>query len=546
MKIHKMSNAMNMNTSNLPLHEGLPLQGIQVVDFGCYLAGPLVGRHLADAGATVISIQPPSGPLYKNIPVNHMLNRGKKIIQIDLKTKEGQRHAWELVLQADVLIENFSNGTMAKFGLSSDAVKRSNPKIIYLSLPGFASCDEEFAEMKHYEAIIMAQCGVYCDMGLNRTLMGINPSYSPLPLASTYGSIVGALGIVLGLIGREGKNGNDSGDGDGDIMEVPLGAALCDALVFNSMDIPSLPPRYLTIRELEIATNRKLGKKMDYNYRQVKELLDPFYHTYICKDRRPFYIVAPCHAGHQTRALKALGIWEDMVALGLPTEEGDVYAESNTWNKNSGSGSGSGNGMNMVLGTYPLTDPVWIVRFKEAMKKAFLKKTAKEWEVIFMGYKVTGAATMTSKEWLHSEHANASGLVIERYNPMLKCMQKEAGPVVWQKRSICPTSKVMREQCQAKAMSNFVNLKKKDLWLTGTKVVDLANVIAGPTSGGMLARYGADVLKCDPTKPTYDALVAVYMGCPINTGKKSLLVNIKKSKNGKDILKRLIEWADVW
>ena len=356
----------------LPLHEGLPLQGITVIDFGCYLAAPLVGRHLADAGATVIAIQPPTGFAYDNDAVNHQLTRGKQVITLDLKSKQGQRRAWELILTADVVIENFSTGTMDKFGLSADAVRNANPRIVYLSLPGFASSDTEFAELKHYEAIIMAQSGVYCDMGLNRTLMGINPSYSPLPLASTYGSIVGALGVVLALIGREGKQGQQ-----GDVLEVPLGAALCDALVFNSMDIPSLPPRYFTMRELEIATNRKVGKTMDYNYRQIKALLDPFYHTYVCKDNRPFYIVAPCHVGHQTRALQALGIWEDMVALGLPTEEGDVYADSSEWND-----------LNMVLGTYPLTDPVWIVRFKEAMQAAFLLKTAKEWELIFMAYKV--------------------------------------------------------------------------------------------------------------------------------------------------------------
>jgi len=370
------------------------------------------------------------------MPVNHQLNRHKEILRLDLKSTQGRRRAWELVLAADVIIENFSPGTMATFGLSADLVKRHNPRVIYLSLPGFASTDQEFAELKHYEAVIMAQSGVYCDMGLNRTLMGVNPSYSPLPLASTYGSIIGALGVVLALLGREGKAGHH-----GDVLEVPLGAALCDALVFNSMDIPSLPPRYLTVRELEIATNRRLGKTMEYNYRQIKALLDPFYHTYVCKDQRPFYIVAPCHAGHQTRALKALGIWDDMVALGLPTEEQDVYAESNTWANN------------MVLGTYPLTDPVWIVRFKEAMQAAFLLKTAKEWEFIFMGYKVTGAATQTTTEWLNSEHALASGLVIERYNPRLKQMQKEAGPVVWQTRSKFPTSKVMRRRCRDHARS---------------------------------------------------------------------------------------------
>ena len=60
----------------------------------------------------------------------------------------------------------------------------------------------------------------------------------------------------------------------------------------------------------------------------------------------------------------------------------------------------------------------------------------------------------------------------------------------------------------------------------------------------MLARYGADVIKVDPTKPTYDALVAVYMGVPINAGKRSMLVDVK-SMNGKEILRRLVEWADV-
>ena len=242
--------------SSLPLHLGLPLQGIQVVDFGCYLSAPLVGRHLADAGADVISIQPLTGPLWKNKHVNHALSRGKTILPLDLKTTTGKQKAWELVLRADVVVENFSRGVMERLGFSSNDVKKVNPDCIFLSLPGFASNDMDFKDIKAFEAIIMAQSGVYCDMGLNRTLMGINPSYSPLPLASVYSSVVAALGVVLALIGREGK-----GMG-GDQLEVPMGAALCDALVFNSMYVPDLPPRYITVRELEIATRRERGEQM--------------------------------------------------------------------------------------------------------------------------------------------------------------------------------------------------------------------------------------------------------------------------------------------
>ena len=70
---------------------------------------------------------------------------------------------------------------------------------------------------------------------------------------------------------------------------------------------------------------------------------------------------------HQQRVLEALGVWDDMVAQKLPVGH-DVYAESDEW----------GEGINCVLGTYPLTDPVWIHRIKSAMKEAFLKKPAAE------------------------------------------------------------------------------------------------------------------------------------------------------------------------
>ena len=164
------ANLSDLNCQMLPVHEAKPLHGIRVIDFGCYLAGPLVGRILADAGATVTSVTPPNGPLWNHKHVNHALSRGKQSIPLDLKSAAGKRKAWQLVLAADVLVENFTPGTLARLGFSPDAVKRANPRCIFLSLPGFSSNDEEFKDTKAFEAVVMAQSGVYCDMGLNRKL----------------------------------------------------------------------------------------------------------------------------------------------------------------------------------------------------------------------------------------------------------------------------------------------------------------------------------------------------------------------------------------
>ena len=106
------------------------------------------------------------------------------MVKLDLKTESGRQAAWKLVESCDVVVENFSNGVMDALGLGAAKVRAANPRCIYLSLPGFASSDEDPAVkgLKAFEAVILAHVGVFADMGLNRTLMGINPSYSPLPL----------------------------------------------------------------------------------------------------------------------------------------------------------------------------------------------------------------------------------------------------------------------------------------------------------------------------------------------------------------------------
>src|SRR5579862_3043128 len=94
----------------------LPLYGVKVVDFGQYIAGPAVAMILGDLGATVVHIDPPSGPLWDN-PANATLNRNKLILRLDLKTPEGLSQAKRLIAEADIVVENFRPGVMARLGL---------------------------------------------------------------------------------------------------------------------------------------------------------------------------------------------------------------------------------------------------------------------------------------------------------------------------------------------------------------------------------------------------------------------------------------------
>ncbi|RZA04548.1 MAG: CoA transferase, partial [Proteobacteria bacterium] len=122
-----------------------PLHGIKVVELARILAGPWAGQVLADLGAEVIKVESPAGddtrtwgpPFIENADGSkdaayfHATNRGKASVVIDFTTAEGQAAVRDLVRDADVLIENFKLGGLAKYGLDYASLSAINPRLIY-------------------------------------------------------------------------------------------------------------------------------------------------------------------------------------------------------------------------------------------------------------------------------------------------------------------------------------------------------------------------------------------------------------------------------
>ena len=122
-----------------------PLQGLRVVDFTRVLAGPHCTKALCDLGADVIKIEPPSGDIgRKGLPhIGDMglyfvqQNAGKRNLSLDLNWKEAREIVAELCRHADIIVENFRPGTLARFDLSYQDVSAYNPNIVYVSITGY-------------------------------------------------------------------------------------------------------------------------------------------------------------------------------------------------------------------------------------------------------------------------------------------------------------------------------------------------------------------------------------------------------------------------
>ncbi|AWI85261.1 carnitine dehydratase [Alloyangia pacifica] len=511
----------------------LPLTGVKVVDFGQYIAGPAVAMLLGDLGATVIHVDPLDGPMWDS-PANATLMRNKLIVNLDLKSEQGLAEARALCAEADIIVENFRPGKLAALGLDFAEMRKERPELITVSLPGFASNDAERREQRAFESVVAASSGVFTDMGLNRVLMGLNPSFSPLPLASAYASQIAASATVLALQSRQLT-------GLGDQIEVPLAAAVMEGLCYNSIKVGDMPERYLTQREIEIERRRIEGLPMNVSYQDLQELLDPFFRSYMCKDGRGFYVVCPSHKHHARRCLEVLGLYEEMVAEGLQ-EEDDTYKPQSEWVSDTS------------LGVYPMPK-FWADKIAARMKEVFMTRTSHEWKRMFGRAGIPGAPQRWLQEWINDEYAETSGLMIDVWDPEYGEMI-QPGPVVWMEESgeeaLSPAPR--RWVTVEEALKVLRKLRteipdaedgiEQEGWLSGVRVLDMCNVIAGPHSASYLARFGAEVIKIDPAQPLYDSWSTVIYGLSQGRGKKSILADAK-SEHGRKVFEDLVKSVDV-
>lgn len=122
--------------------EPLPLEGIKVVEFTHMVMGPSIGLMLGDLGADVIKVEPEGGDHTRRLLGSGagyfpMFNRNKRSVCLDLKSEQGNAEARRLIDEADVMIENFRPGALAKLGLGPENFTKSNPRLIYCSAKGF-------------------------------------------------------------------------------------------------------------------------------------------------------------------------------------------------------------------------------------------------------------------------------------------------------------------------------------------------------------------------------------------------------------------------
>ncbi|MTD53047.1 CaiB/BaiF CoA transferase family protein [Amycolatopsis pithecellobii] len=459
-----------------------PLAGIRVVDFGHYIAGPLVGVLLAEQGAEVVRVDRPDSAV-ATATADAFLSRGKRRITLDLTTVADRKTALALVERADVVIENFRPGVMARFGLGWADLRESSPRLVYLSLPGFAP-DDPRAGVRAFEGVIAAATH-NCRTRMSEAPEGwdmTRPTYSALPIASNFAALLGAVGIVAALTERLRS-------GRGQHVSVPLYDAMFEAIGDQgTYAISAGGPKP------EFVLNKVLGAG-----------------TYRCGD--------------------------------------DRYVQFNPI----GSSPRFRNWLLQEAGR-----PEWTVLDDETLcarlTEMFLEHPAAYWEDLGRRAGVPIAKVRTAREWLATPHAGASGAVTRLDDPVFGPTWMAGIPVhVGDDQGPDGLDHALRprhlpDADRADILAELATTEPaetpapaavaRESALAGLRVLDLTQILAGPSSGRILGELGAEVIKINAPQRT------IPVHSSINRGKQSILLDIEHVE-GQQVFWRLVDQADV-
>lgn len=200
----------------------MKLQGIRVVDLSQFLPGPHLSMMMADHGAEVIMVEPPTGEPVRQIGLRENdettwfrnVARGKKSISLNLKIPQARDALLRLMDSADVVIEAFRPGVVKRLGIDYDTVRARNPGVVYCSISAYGQTGPK----KHTPAHDLS---IQADSGLVSVNLGADdqPASPGVPAADMAGSLMALSGILMALLGRQSS-------GKGDYLDISMQDAL--------------------------------------------------------------------------------------------------------------------------------------------------------------------------------------------------------------------------------------------------------------------------------------------------------------------------------
>ncbi|MFS4581781.1 CaiB/BaiF CoA transferase family protein [Phaeobacter sp. C3_T13_0] len=230
-----------------------PLSHIRVLDLSRIMAGPWCGQVLADLGADVVKVErlgegddtrrwgPPflrdtDGNTTKESGYYLTVNRGKRSVELDLKSEEGRSAVKALAAESDILLENFKTGTLDRMGLGYDKLKEVNPQLIYASVTGFGLTGPK-ANDAAYDFMIQGMGGLMSVTGGPDSEVGGGPQKVGVPIIDIMTGMYTAIGVLAALANR-----TETGKGDHiDIAMLDVSVAMLANQAMNYL-VSGKPP----------------------------------------------------------------------------------------------------------------------------------------------------------------------------------------------------------------------------------------------------------------------------------------------------------------
>ncbi|MBE9637250.1 CaiB/BaiF CoA transferase family protein [Salipiger mangrovisoli] len=232
-----------------------PLSHVRVLDLSRIMAGPWSGQILADLGAEVIKVEragvgddtrrwgPPfmkdsAGAPTKESGYYLSVNRGKKSVEVDIASEEGQELIRDLARTSDIVLENFKVGTLARYGLDEASLRAINPRLIYCSITGFGQ-DGPMAEDVAYDFMIQAMGGLLSVTGVPDGAPGSGPQKVGVPVIDIMTGMYATVAVLAALARRA-----ETGKGDYiDLAMLDVATAMLANQAMNHLVSGATPTR---------------------------------------------------------------------------------------------------------------------------------------------------------------------------------------------------------------------------------------------------------------------------------------------------------------